>query len=172
MNSIGLRFGPYDPEEITYIKESLSRDSRNVINEFQKRLIFNLFYKYFGDVVSARAINVDDYVKLMITGKEILRSAGMIFLPYIISGRVGRLASRKSINKKEEDKLKSSQYYSMVQDKYRDEKIEKMILSDIAIILSSEFYVVDYFDDDIDGLRLDIIPEMIAEEYLMYVLMV
>ena len=52
MRSIEMIYGPFDQEEVDFYIKSLSQDGKAVINGFQKDLIFNLFYKYFGDPVS------------------------------------------------------------------------------------------------------------------------
>ena len=96
----------------------------------------------------------------------------MVLLPYIVSSKVVRLASRKNVNKKELTKLESSPLWAKIKDKYRNEKIEKHILSIIAVILSSEFEVVDPYDDELDGQRISIVPELICEEILMYISLV
>ena len=169
MNQIRLLFGPFTHEEIQFYKHRLSNGVKCTINAFQKDLIFNLFYKYFGDVQSANAINLDDYVTLMIAAKRILDASGMILLPYIISSKVIRLASRKNVNKKELIKLESSPLWDRIKEKYKSEKIEKHILSIVACILSSEFEIIDPNDKELDGQKLSVIPEMICEEVLMYI---
>lgn len=169
MNSIDMIFGPFDQEEIDFYANELSKDGKNIINEFQKELIFYLFYKYFGDTMPIRAINRYDYIKLMIAAKRILESNGMVMLPYILSARIVRLVARKNINKKELMKLEASDLFYQVQQKYRNPKIEKNILSIIATILSSDFEVIDYYNDDICGKKIEVIPELIGEEVLMYV---
>lgn len=115
------------------------------------------------------AINLDDYIVLIIAAKRILEASGMILLPYIISSKVLRLATRKNINKKELTKLESSSMWSKIKDKYRNDKIEKHILSIIAVILSSEFEIIDPEDSELDGQRITVIPELICEEILMYI---
>ena len=96
----------------------------------------------------------------------------MVLLPYILSSKVIRLASRKSINKKELTKLESSPLWAQIQNKYRNDKIEKHILSIIAIILSSEFEIIDPEDLELNGQRISVIPELICEEVLMYISLV
>jgi hypothetical protein len=83
-----MLYGPFDQDEINFYKESLGEDDKPVINSFQKDLIFNLFYKYFGDTQSINVINMDDYIKLMIAARRLLEANGLVVLPYIISGKV------------------------------------------------------------------------------------
>ena len=170
METIELMFGPFDDDEVDYYYKKLADENDRVtINGFQKDMVFNLFYKYFGDPVALKAINIRDYIKLIIASKRILESNGMVVLPYIISSKVTRLVTRKSVNKKELSKLETSPYYTYIKEKYKNDKIEKHILSIIAIILSSEFEMIDYYDDELDGKKIDIISDYILEELLVYI---
>ena len=173
MQMIEMKFGPFNIDEIAFYKKNLSDSSyRPVINEFQKTLVFNLFYKYFGDPQSTKAINLDDYIKLIISSKKILEANSLVILPYIISSKIVRLASRRNINKKELIKLESSELWEKVKEKYKSEKIEKYIQNIIAQILTSEFQIIDYNDKDLNGKTIDVIPELIIEEVLLYILLI
>lgn len=165
-------YGPFDENEINFFMHELSDDNGNCINGFQKQLIFNIFYKYFGDSSSIRAINKIDYIKLMIAARKILQNQYMIVLPYVISSKVEKLVGRKTVNKKELMKLEASKYYPLVVQKYQNEKIIRQILSTIATIISSEFRIVDFHDLSINGRMIETLPEMIIEEYLMYTLLI
>lgn len=169
MNKIRMMYGPFDHDEIQFYKHRLSDGAKCTVNAFQKDLVFNLFFKFFGDTNTLNAINLDDYVTLIIAAKRILEASGMVLLPYIVSSKVLRLASRKNINKKELTKLEGSPLWSMIKNKYKNEKIEKHILSIIAVILSSEFEVIDPEDLELNGQRIGVIPELICEEVLMYI---
>lgn len=172
MNNIDTLYGPFDPWMIDFYKDRLKNEKGVIINTFQKQMIFNLFYKMFGDVESIYAINANDYVKLMIAAKNMLIQSNMIILPYVISGKVDKIVGRKSVNKKELIKLESSSYYDMIMKKYRNEKIVKNILSMIATIISSDFSVIDYYNHNIDGKRIDTISDIVIEEVLMYTLLI
>lgn len=50
MNQIKLMYGPFDPDEIQYYKHRLSDGAKCTVNAFQRDLVFNLFFKYFGDL--------------------------------------------------------------------------------------------------------------------------
>ena len=169
MNQIRMIYGPFDEDEILFYKHRLSDGGKCTVNAFQRDLVFNLFFKYFGDTNTINAINLDDYVTLIIAAKRILEATGMVLLPYILSSKVIRLASRKNINKKELTKLESSPLWAQIQHKYRNDKIEKHILSIIAVILSSEFEIIDPEDLELNGQRITVIPELICEEVLMYI---
>ena len=182
MKKIDSLYGPFDQDEIDfYIKELGDYDA--TINPFQKKLIFNLFYKYFGNTVSANAINRIDYIKLMITAKRLLKSQCMVMLPYIISSRVDKIIGRKSVNKKDLVKIQSSPLYQVVLQKYQepnmggdhdpdDNRIVKEILGMVATVLSSDFTIIDYEDPNLNGKKIEIIPDIIIEEFLMYILLV
>lgn len=188
MENIEYLYGPFDENEVNYYKKRLMNDNGEIINGFQKNLIFNLFYKYFGDPISIYFNNKDDYVKLMIAAKNMLLANNMIILPYIISSKVERLQLRKCINKKELTKLKGEvdidenmspeekahfdNLYKQVMNKYQDEKIERYIHSIIATILASDFRIIDFHNDKIDGKLISNIPDLIGEEILMYITMI
>ena len=167
---IDYEFGPFDEKEIDFYIKRLEDDNHEVVNRFQQGLIFNLFYKYFGDPITLYAINKRDYVKLMIAAKKILLAYNMVILPYIVSSKVERIQPRKCINKKELLKIEASKYYDQIRNKYnQNDKIEKYILSIISTILVSDFTIIDYHDKSIDGKAIVNLPDIIGEEIMMYV---
>ena len=169
---IELVYGPFSEDEINFYIKKLSKDGSFTINSFQESLVFNLYYKYFGDTISIKAINQRDYIKLIIAAKKILESNRLIIMPYIVSSKVKRLITRKSVNKKELSKLQSSPFYKLVLDKYKNPKIENQILSMIAGILSSEFEIIDFYDDELDGKLVETNIDLLLEEVLMYILLI
>lgn len=172
MKKIEQMYGPFGMDEINFIKRNLSNEKGEIINGFQKQLVFNLFYKYFGDTTSIKAINDIDYVKLMIVAKKMLLDNRMLFLPYIISGKVEKIVARKTLNKKELTKMEQSQYYPMVRDKYKNDKIWKQILGTIATIITSDFSIIDYNNPALHGKKIVIETDMIIEETLIYILLI
>lgn len=201
MANIERLFGPFDQNEIEFYQKELTSDGKKLIIEFQKSLIFNLFYKYFGDTKSINSINAIDYIKLLIAAKRMLLANNMRVLPYIVSGKIVRLVNRVSINKKELAKIEASPYYDTLLAKYKNPKIVKNIYAIIATILSSKFQFVDKTSQDeyeqqlanatikyngiipdeelnaieqnnINRKPIDILPEFIVEEIIMYVLLI
>ena len=172
MNQIRMMYGPFDQDEIQFYKHRLSDGAKCTINSFQRDLVFNLFFKYFGDSNTLNAINFDDYVTLIIAARKILEASGMVMLPYIISAKVIRLASRKNVNKKELSKIECSPLWEEIRNKYKSDKIEKYILSIIACILTSDFQIIDYKDKDLDGQPISVVPELICEEVLLYITLI
>ena len=172
MQKIINQWGPFDEDEISFYLKELRNDKGNVINGFQCQLIFNLFYKYFGDTVSINAINELDYVKLMLAAKKMLKNNMMGFLPYIISSKVVKIVSRKTLNKKELVKMEQSQYYPLVRDKYKNDKILKQILGTIATLITSSFQIIDYEDPEINGKPIIVETDIIIEESLLYILLI
>ena len=169
MQAIEMMYGPFSDEEINYYISRLEENGTDtIINEFQKNLIFNLFYKYFGDPTSIKNINKVDYVKLMIAASKELAANNMVILPYIISSRVIKLQQRKALNKKESVKLESSALHQTIKDKYNSEKIDKHILSIVATIISSEFEIIDFHDKQADRKIISNVPDSICEEVYMY----
>jgi hypothetical protein len=191
MKLIETLYGPFDQEEIDFYFHELG-DYDAAINSFQKRLIFNLFFKYFGSTVSANNINRIDYIKLMIAAKRILQSQCLVMLPYVISSKVEKLISRKSVNRKDLVKIESSELFPQILQKYQEpmidptvvgsdnalaytaenSKIIKEILSMIATVLSSDFRIIDFHDPSINGKTIEIIPDIIIEEFLIYVMLI
>lgn len=172
MQQIEKKWGPFDPNELKFVKKELKNESGHIINNFQRQLVFNLFYKYFGDTTSINAINEDDYVKLILAAKKMLQNNMMGFLPYILSGKVQKIVSRKVLNKKEQIEMQASQYYQLVVDKYKNEKILNQILGTIATIITSNFTIIDYNNPELHGQRLYVESRIIIEETLLYTLLI
>jgi len=168
MNLIRMKYGPFDKDEVSFFKKRLSEDGVIKINSLQKMLVFNLFYRFFGDTATVNCINLDDYVTLILAARRILEENGMYLLGAIVSSKVVRLATRKSVNKKEMTKLENSELYEAIKNKYKNEKIEKQILSIIAALLSSDFEYIDYQDSEINGKKIIDTSEIESEEGLMY----
>ena len=173
--NIDTIFGPFSQAEIDHYTNRIlvTEDGSYTINEFQKQLVFDLFYRWFRDTQSINAINRDDYVKLIIAAKRLLTSKNMVILPYIISGKIDKLVKRKNVNKKEKAIVESSPSFPLILEKYKNSNITNLILSIIATIISSEFSIVD-MDPNIDGKRLEMnsaIIGAIIEEVEMFILM-
>lgn len=169
MDQIEFIYGPFDPEEVQFYYKALSDGDYLPMNSYQKDLVFNLFYKFFGDPKTLNSIDSTDYVKLIIAAKRILEDAGMILLPHIISSKVVHLATRKNINKKDMMKLEASEVYQQVRQKYRSKKIEKHIWALIATTMTSDFQAIEPEFPEINGKKIQIIPDLILEEIPQYV---
>lgn len=172
MRRIDAEYGPFDQDEIQFYIRELSRDRESPIHFYQKNLVFLLFMRYFGDPASIKAINSEDYIKLIITSRRILEMNGCIILPYIISSRMEKIITRKSINKSNFAHFKESPHYLELENKYRDAKKIDQILSTIATIIASDFRFIDYHNKEINGRYIEIIPDIIMEEVALYYLMV
>lgn len=173
MKTIESMFGPFDPKEIALYTDAILKDEYGniIINGFQKQLVFSLFYKYFRDTQSIYAINKRQYIELVIAAKKILKANNMLVLPYIVSGKIEKLVSRKTVNKKEKAFVESSPTYPLLLEKYKDEDIISQILSIVATIISSDFSIVD-MDPSINGKVLDTLAtNVIVEEVEAYILM-
>jgi len=172
MNTIRSQYGPFDPNEITFQRNRLKNAEGSFINGFQKQLIYNIFYKYFGDVEAIKSIQpATDYIEMMLAAKKILLENHMIIMPYVISAKVEKLVPRKSINKKEEKELLQSPYYPMLIDKYKSDKIINNILGTLATVISSSFRIIDYHNPAIDGKKIDTIPSIVMEELQLMTLL-
>ena len=172
MKKIEQHFGPFRPEEISYYITELSRGKQSPINELQKELVFNLFYKYFGDTAAIKAIDIQDYIKLILAAKKILHMYHLYNMEAIVSGKVVKNINRVNINKKELIKLQSSNLYRIIQEKYKNEKIVNQCLSLLATLIASKFQVIDFDHPELTGQPLFIKSDMLNQEFLEYISMV
>ena len=152
--------------------KNLKNENDEIVNGFQKQLIFNLFYKYYGDTESIKDNNARQYVKLMLIAKKMLLQYNMVFLPYVLSAKVNKIIARKTLNKKELAELQTFPEYQMVVDKYKNDKITKQILGTVATIITSDFIIIDYDNKNIDGQKLVIEPSLLMRECLVYALLI
>ena len=137
---------------------------------FQRRLILNLWNEEFGDTASIRDIDARFYVSLIILAKERLLASNLKIFPYIISGRVNKLAAKSFICKKESAIIEQMEEYKAVQRKYMSPKVMSNIIENIATLLSSEFIIIE--QSERNGWKVPNEPAtLIAKEYLQYVLM-
>jgi len=172
IQTIEHQWGPFDDEEIDFYIKELTADDTETINGFQKQLIFNLFYKYFGDTVSINAINIRDYIKLMLAAKRMLQNSKMAYLPYIISSKVNKIVSRKALNKKEQLEMQQSQFFPKIQEKYQNDKVESQILGTIATLITSNFSIIDFHNKELHGKQIQVESRFIIEEALLYILLI
>ena len=172
LDNVEKMCGPFDEKEIHFYMRELKNEEGEIINGFQKQLVFNMFYKYFEDTVSINAINVISYIKLMLSARDMLKTMNLTYLSTIIASKVEKVVTRKSLNKKELVKMQSSQYYKMVEDKYKNDKIIKQMLSYVATIITSSFRIIDYRNPELNGKPIEIETDIIIEEILLFMLMV
>lgn len=175
VNNIDHMYGPFSPEEIEHYRKRLTRDGSPVINQLQCQLVGYLYDKDFGDPITMKAIkNQTDYIKLVIAAKRILLKSGMTILPYIISSKVLRTASRKIISKKDMIRIENSSLYEQIRLKYNNPKVEQKIWELIGIIISSTFEIIDWDEvnnkpGEFDGIRIPIINDLINEELMFFI---
>lgn len=173
MKRIEQKYGPFDENEILFYYNELCKDGEFIANSLQKRLINHLFAKEFNDPQSVKIVNIREYIILIIAAKRLLSSYNLFLLPYMIGGRVNRVVSKKTINKKELQKLEASKYYPLVQQKYMNRKIDgDQVSLLIAQILSSEFQNIDYYHPEHNGVIINNISDIILEEALRYILLI
>ena len=100
----------------------------------------------------------------MLSAKQILLNYGMIIMPYVVSSKVEKLVTRKTISKKEAIEFNSLSTYPELMKKYRSEKVMTSILSEVATVISSNFRVIDYHNPNIDGRMIDTNPSIVMAE--------
>ena len=173
MQRIEMKYGPFDENEIKFYYKELCKDGKFIVNSLQKTLVTYLFAKDFDDPQSAKIINIRQYIILIIAARRLLESYHLFQLPYMIGGKVLRVATRKNINKKELQKIESSKYYPMIHQKYNNYKIEHdIILILMAQILSSEFQTIDYRNPDLNGRKISVIPDVVSEEICRFIMLI
>jgi len=170
MQLIRMSFGPFDNNEIEFYRRRLNVDNSGVIHTFQKDLIFNIFYKYFGDTMSVNTINETDYIILLLAAKKISEQSKCRYLPYVFIGRITRYVRKTKLNKKEKDKMITSPDYRLIQQMYRTSKVLDQMESYAATILYSDFEMIDYKNPQNDGVMLPKFPELVVHEIQKYVL--
>ena len=177
IRNIELKYGPFTDEEIMHYKKRLTQNNRPVINSFQLELVSDLFFKGFGDQISINNINQIDYIKLLIAAKRILTNSGLVILPYIISSKVVRVATRKTINKKETTKVTNGENWQQILAKYNNPKIEQRVLELIGKVNSSTFEIIEYDNEnhcpsERDGIQVPLCSDLVDEELSFFVLMI
>jgi len=175
MSNIKSKYGPFDEGEIVFYMHELSKDNKPIKNSFQFNLVMYPFFKEFKDIQATRMISNMDYVICMLAVKKMLLSNGQSLLPFIIGGKVERLVSRKTVNKKIMQRMMISENYPKVVAKYNNRKIqEDSIFKLISQILSSKFTNIDYRHPEYHGIPIStqFVPEKLCEEVLQYILMI
>lgn len=174
MNQIRLQFGPFSDEEISFYMAKLDNGNGDVINSFQQNLIFQLFDKYFGDPYTINSINKIEYIELLIAATRYLKANNMFILPYVIGSKMERVQIKKTINKKEMERMIKSPYYDAIKAKYQSESIINQLFGIVGTILASKFKMIDFENPEIDGhyLDKDRYAEIVCDEVLMYGLLV
>lgn len=169
---IEQQFGPYDPNEVEYYREHLKVNGETSIQYFQKQLVLYLFYKYFGDTLSPKGINEDSYIKLIITARHILENERLLIMPEIVSGKVNKYVARNTVNKTIMQYVESSAYYKDLLNKYRNPDIIKQILSIIGSALASDITMINYNTQEYTGNKVPINWALLAEEVIIYALLI
>lgn len=173
MKKIISLYGPFDENEIKFYIYELTKGGKPIKNQFQVNLISYMFLKEFRDIQAVKLINNYNYVILMLAAKKYLMKMGQTLLPFIIGGRVEKLVSRKTVNKKILQKMQLSENYPKIIAKYQNKKIqEDIIFKIISQILASDFRNIDFEHSDLNGIKIQCIPEKLSEEILQYVLLI
>jgi hypothetical protein len=67
--------------------------------------------------------------------------------------------------------MENSQYYPLVEQKYKNEKLKNQILGTIATLITSNFSIISR-NPEIHGKQLNIESRIIIEEALLYILLI
>ena len=173
MNTIDIKYGPFDEHEVQFYINELTKDGRDVKSAYQENIIRFIFGGMFGDIISINYVNQVQYVKLLIAAKRLMNNNGIFTLAEIVSGRTKRGVARKSISKTMVTRLKMSEKYLAILDIYKDQDIvEKILFRFIAEAIASEFTHINYYDRNINGKDIIVDKDIICEEFMKFVLMI
>ena len=174
VRSIVDKYGPISNEEILHYKKKLTLDGAPLMNYFQMQLVGYLYYKELGDPATFMSLhNSIDYIKLIICGKRMLQNAGMVILPYVISSKITRTATRKNISKKGISKYEKSALYQQICQKYTSDKVRNKVWEFIGTVASSQFEIIDFKDGsptEYDGKNLPMIQDLVYEEMFFFII--
>lgn len=163
---------PIDDKLVAHYHKELSDMGASVMHPFQEKIIFNLFYKDYGDVISIKNTNSENYVRLMLIAKEKLKSQNLYLLAEMVSSKIVSTSSRKDLNKKEKSLLESSELYKEVMRKYNnDEKIVSDIRSMIATSITTEFKIIDP-NNELYGMIIPIHPTVVIYQILSFITLI
>ena len=68
MRTIEMMYGPFDPEVVKFYKRRLSDGTKCTVNSFQRDLVFNLFFKFFGDLLKSLYVGIRSNISYLIAG--------------------------------------------------------------------------------------------------------
>ena len=126
-----------------------------------------------GDPGSIQYINNREYVILMLAAKRKLTLNNMSLLSAIIGGRVEKLVGRKTVNKAVLLRMKMTENYGRILNKYVNEKIpEEVLFGFIARTIASKFSFIDYQHPEINGQEIPLNKDILVDEFLKYGLMI
>jgi hypothetical protein len=168
-------YGPIYDDEIEHYRKRLTKDGSPVINTLQRDLVRYLFAKCFGDPITMDAMhNHTDYIKLVICSKRLLKNSGMVLLPYIISSKVIRTATRKIISRRDTIRISNSDSYEQIKNMYNNPKIEQRINEFMGNIVSSTFEMIDYDTENhcpsaLDGIIVPMYTDLANEELMLFI---
>ena len=179
IRNIELRFGPFEQDEIDHYRKSLIKNGAPLVEPLQKQMIGYLFYKDFGDPITIKAIhNQTDYIKLIIAAKRILLAQGMITLPYMISGKISKSATKKATSKRDKIRIEESELFNHIMYRYgNNPKVAEKLWQFIGNIKSTQYTVIDYdtknhCPSNVDGVQIPLSNDFINAELLDYVSMI
>lgn len=129
----------------------------------------------FASSVGCRDLTVltrTQYMKMMTIIKIMLQSRGMIYLPQILSGNITASNKRIIRNKKFITSIESSSAYeNIIKERYStliDIGKESLIMNMMSMVVSSSYSIVDYDRPEFLGMELQINPNDLLSEFLLY----
>lgn len=129
----------------------------------------------FASSVGCRDLTVltrIQYMKMMTIIKTMLQMRGMVYLPQILSGNITASNRRIIRNKKFINSIESSSAYeNIIKERYSallDIGKESLIMNMMSMVVSSSYSIVDYNTPEFLGKELEINPNDLLSEFLLY----
>lgn len=156
-------------------KDEVNYYMRNTrVSSIAKTLVFDYYAKFFGGYRDLNMLNLRLYMKLMILLKKELELRGCVYLNQIISANInGRVNTRTIRNSKFIDKIQSSTYKKLVENKYpklqSGGKNSDIIISLLSTLINTQFTFVDYDNPDMLGEEIEVNLDVLSQEFLDFV---
>lgn len=142
-------------------------------NKVSRSLIFYFYAKYFGGFRDLGHIKKRQYVELMIIMKRILVATGYKYLDQIISAEIeGKSSARVIRNQKFIEKIEtSSVYQNLMKNKYPSLTSEKdsPVIAMLSRIINTNWKIIDYDVPEKLGERIEMVNDVISDEFLRFV---
>ena len=150
IDALEAKVGPISDEEIAYYGINFVASSA-----FHNTLLGYMFAEEFQGYTEIKNKDVFQHMRLLIIAKRMLKNAGYVQLPHLMSSVIrGRTSMRLLQNTKYTNKLMaSSAYKNLINNKYPTLKgyKDELILSIVSQCLNNIYTYVDYENQELTG---------------------
>lgn len=144
------------------------------LNADQKKLIFQAFARYFGNVRDLHSVPKINISKLVIIFKRMMELKGYVIIQHILTGDMHTNPNLRKLPKKQLKDILDSEIYEFIEKKYnfaKDLVLTNKSFSDVLNrILNSDVRVVDYArGTDFKNINMEKYKLLIEYEYMKLV---